>query len=176
MAQRNAQQTTKQLILAAKKGDAEAQFNLGNMYHDGEGVPQDYDQALKYFRLAAEQGVASAQYNLGLMYGKGEGVQMSKADCMIWLEEAANQGHATSMITLGKLYGNLATSKIEGYFFNSSKNFFPDAMVNCLKWFYLAGIHGVDNAEELIKIACSTATKEEIAQAQELARNWKPKK
>ena len=36
----------------AKKGDAEAQYNLGAMYANGQGVPQDYKEALKWFRLA----------------------------------------------------------------------------------------------------------------------------
>ena len=45
-----------------------AQYNLGVMYDNGDGVPQDYKEAVKWYRLAAEQGDASAQYNLGLMY------------------------------------------------------------------------------------------------------------
>ena len=36
------------------------------MYDNGEGVPQDYAEAVKWYRLAAEQGDARAQYNLGL--------------------------------------------------------------------------------------------------------------
>ena len=44
------------------------------MYRNGEGVPQDYAQAVKWYRKAAEQGYANAQFNLGLMYTKVEGV------------------------------------------------------------------------------------------------------
>ena len=51
----------------AKQGGAVAQFNLGQMYRDGQGVPQDYKTALKWYRLAAKQGDADAQYNLGVM-------------------------------------------------------------------------------------------------------------
>ena len=43
-----------------------AQFNLGNRYAKGLGVPQDYKEAVKWYRLSAEQGVAQAQYNLGV--------------------------------------------------------------------------------------------------------------
>lgn len=50
--------------LAAGQGDVHAQYNLGLMYANGTGVPQDYNEAAKWFRLAAEQGHASAQYNL----------------------------------------------------------------------------------------------------------------
>ena len=45
----------------AKAGDASAQTNLGLMYIDGKGVPQDYQQAVTWFTKAAEQGHASAQ-------------------------------------------------------------------------------------------------------------------
>ena len=59
--------------LAADQGDASAQYNLGFMYADGRGVPQNYAEALKWYRLAADQGHASAQFNLGLMYAQWPG-------------------------------------------------------------------------------------------------------
>ncbi len=39
----------------AEQGVAEAQFNLGNMYDKGRGVPQDYAEAVQWYRKAAEQ-------------------------------------------------------------------------------------------------------------------------
>ena len=54
----------------AEQGDAKAQFHLGLMYANGEGVPQDYQEAVKWYRRAAEQGRPSAQYNLASMYYK----------------------------------------------------------------------------------------------------------
>ena len=59
----------------AEQGDAEAQYNLGVMYANGEGVPKDDAEALKWYRKAAEQGFAKAQLNLGVMYTNGEGVR-----------------------------------------------------------------------------------------------------
>lgn len=59
---------------AAEQGDAAAQYNLGGMYANGWGVPQDYAEAVRWYRLAAEQGYAFAQYNLGHIYSTGEGV------------------------------------------------------------------------------------------------------
>lgn len=58
----------------AEQGNADAQFNLGLMYFNGTGVPQDDQQALKWFRLAAEQGDAFSQFALGNMYFMGRGV------------------------------------------------------------------------------------------------------
>ncbi len=51
----------------AEQGYAAAQFNLGAMYDNGQGVPQDDAQAVQWYRLAAEQGMAEAQNNLGVM-------------------------------------------------------------------------------------------------------------
>ena len=60
--------------LAAAKGHAGAQLNLGLMYYVGISVVQDYAEAAKWYRLAAEQGNEVAQSNLARMYADGEGV------------------------------------------------------------------------------------------------------
>ena len=43
----------------ANKGDRNAQYNLGVMYRDGQGVAKDYEQAVLWYRKAAEQGFAT---------------------------------------------------------------------------------------------------------------------
>ena len=48
----------------AEAGDADAQFDLGNKYYTGEGVPEDKAEAVRWYRLAAEQGHAEAQASL----------------------------------------------------------------------------------------------------------------
>ena len=60
--------------LASEQGDAKAQFRLGEMYENGEGVEKDYREAVKWYTKAAQQGLASAQNNLGGMYRNGYGV------------------------------------------------------------------------------------------------------
>ncbi len=62
------------------------------MYHEGQGVPQDYAEAVKWFRLAAEQGNADGQYVLGSMYYKGHGVPQDYAEAVKWYRLAAEQG------------------------------------------------------------------------------------
>ena len=52
--------------LAADQGHADAQYNLGLMYANGEGVVEDDAEAVRWYRLAADQGHADAQHNLGL--------------------------------------------------------------------------------------------------------------
>ncbi len=68
------QESIDELRARAEAGDAEAQYNLGLMYVNGEGVPEDDVEAVRLFRLAADQGLAEAQTNLGLMYDNGSGV------------------------------------------------------------------------------------------------------
>ena len=51
----------------AERGNTDAQFNLGQMYYYGRGVPRDYKTAVKWYRLAAKQGYAKAQKNLGIL-------------------------------------------------------------------------------------------------------------
>ena len=59
--------------LAADQGNAQAQFNLGNMDAQGRGGPQDYAAARRWYGLAADQGLAEAQNNLGFMHKQGQG-------------------------------------------------------------------------------------------------------
>ena len=73
----------------AVQGDAVAQNALGGMYEDGNGVPQNYAQALKWYRLAATQGYAVAQLNLGYMYQKGNGVLQDYVQAHKWFDLAA---------------------------------------------------------------------------------------
>ena len=68
----------------AEFGLPNAQFNLGWMYHKGQGVLQDYKTAVKWYTLAAEQGDADAQFNLGLMYYYGQGVPQDYEIALKW--------------------------------------------------------------------------------------------
>ncbi len=94
------------LRVRAEAGDAEAQFSLGSMYANGEGVPQDDAEAVRWFRLAADQGHARAQYNLGVMYANGRGVPEDDAEAVRWWRLAAEQGYARAQYNLGVMYAN----------------------------------------------------------------------
>ena len=77
----------------AEQGHAIAQYNLGVMYDNGEGVPQDYAEAVKWYQLAAEQGHAKAQNNLGVMYAKGRGVEQDDVLAHMWCNLGAENGN-----------------------------------------------------------------------------------
>ena len=79
--------------LLPNRETAVAQYNLGVMYDNGQGVPQDYKTAVKWYTLAAEQGTAVAQYNLGTMYALGNGVIQDNVYAHMWLNIAASSGN-----------------------------------------------------------------------------------
>jgi hypothetical protein len=85
---------------AAEQGYADAQFNLGLMYINGEGVPQDISHAVELFQKAAEQGHVDAQNNLGAMYFTGEGVARNEKKAIEWFEKAAAQGNEDARANL----------------------------------------------------------------------------
>ena len=63
------------------------------MYKHGEGVPQDYKEAIRLYTLAAEQGNANAQFNLGLMYRNGKGVLSDFVIAHMWFNIASANGN-----------------------------------------------------------------------------------
>ncbi len=85
---------------AAEQGYADAQFNLGLMYANGEGVEQDMSRAVELFKKAAEQGHVDAQNNLGAMYFTGDGVTRDEKKAIEWFEKAAAQGNEDAQANL----------------------------------------------------------------------------
>jgi TPR repeat protein len=94
----------------AEQGFAEAQYNLGFLYDEGEGVTQDYAEAAKWYRLAAEQGFADAQYNLGFLYDQGEGVTQDYVLAHMWWDLAAARGNENAAIDRDDLAAHKMTS------------------------------------------------------------------
>ena len=92
------------LAAAAEQGDAEAQFKLGEMYREGQGVPQDDEAAVKWYALAADQGHAKARTNLGWMYKEGRGVRQDDEEAVKWFRLAAAQEYARAQAFLGVMY------------------------------------------------------------------------
>ena len=74
----------------AGQGNAAAQYNLGVLYDNGQGVPRDKAEALKWYRLAAGQGLADAQFKLGALYETGQGVAQSDLEALQWYRLAAD--------------------------------------------------------------------------------------
>ena len=88
----NKQTALKWYALAAEQGDADAQFNLGVMYHQGQGVLENDETAVKWYTLAAQQGLAEAQANLGVMYQHGNGIPKDIDRAYMWFNIGAYGG------------------------------------------------------------------------------------
>ena len=67
------------------------------MYDNGQGVPQDYKEAVRLYRLSAEQGFAEAQYNLGVMYYNGQGVPQDYVSAHMWWNLSGSNGHKSAV-------------------------------------------------------------------------------
>lgn len=99
-------------IEKAEKGNATAQFDLGDRFYDGLGVNQDFPLAAKWFHKAAKQGHAEAQTNLGMMYALGRGVNHDYAESFKWLSFAAKNGETRAEQTLAKLVKRMTKEQI----------------------------------------------------------------
>jgi TPR repeat protein len=153
----------------AEKGDAKAQHNLGVMYDYGRGVPQDYTKALKWYRMAAEHGIPEAQHNLGLMYYQGQGVPQNYSEAAKWYRRAAEQGMADSQVNLGLMYyhgrGVSRDYVLAHMWLNLAASQYPASVRENL-----------NDAVHYRDIVNSLMTPAQIAEAERLARKWKPKK
>ena len=123
-------------------------------------------KALRTAIRAAEQGDADAQYNLGVMYYDGRGVTQDYAEAVKWYRLAAEQDIAKAQSQLGYMYANG-----QGV---------PQDYVLAHMWFNLAAGRmppgeGRDRVVSNRDLAEKRMTPAQVAEAQRLAREWKPK-
>jgi TPR repeat protein len=142
----------------AEQGDADAQFNLGQLYVRGDGVPQNNETAMKWYTLAAEQGNAVAQNNLGGMYRNGQGVPQNDKTAVKWYTLAAEQGNAVAQFNLGLMYDN-------------GRGVTQDDKT-AMKWYTLAAEQGVADAQKKVEEVEKRieAAEEKIAEQNELRK------
>jgi TPR repeat protein len=146
----------------AKQGDAAAQFNLGVMYKNGKGIPQDYKTAVKWYTPAAEQGLVGAQFNLGQMYRLGQGVPQDYTTAAKWYKLAAEQGGADAQLNLGVMY-------LKG-------NGVPTDYVYAHMWWSIAASNGGKKVEKFRDWIEEKMTPSQLETAQNLARECVRKK
>ena len=134
---------------------------------DGVAAHQrgDYATALRLWRPLAEQGDARTQIGVASMYDMGLGVPQDYAEAAKWYRLSADQGNALAQNALGVLY--------------SQGIGVPQDYVQAHMWLNLAASHSEaedrDRAVQDRDLLASKMTPEQIAEAQKLAREWKPK-
>lgn len=76
---------------SAEQGDVQAQFFLGSLYRDGQGVEKDLTETLKWWNEAARLGHVDAQFALGEIYAGGYGVARDYVRSYMWFDITAAQ-------------------------------------------------------------------------------------
>jgi TPR repeat protein len=95
-----------------EQGDADAQYQLGILYHDGSTVPKDDAQAVQWFKRAAELGYVRAQSTLGAYYWAGRGVPQDYSKAYFWSQLALAQGDENSKSRLEGLSAQMTRAQV----------------------------------------------------------------
>ena len=146
----------------AEEGDPTAQYELGIMYQNGEGVPQNYSKAVKWFRKAAKQGDSNAQYRLGLKYSVGHGVPQDYSEAAKWFYKSAEQGNTGAQLSLARMYDR--------------GNGVQQNDISAYMWSNLAASGGLERAEAHRDIIRQRISKEQIVEAERLSTEWLQKR
>lgn len=153
----NHSQNMAALLRRAELGDADALFELGNIYKSGnDEVVKDLVKSAEYYFKAAKLGDARAQCNLGWCYEVGEGIDQNWENAFYWYSESAENGCALGQYSLGWMYEN-------GVFI--AKN-----MSEAVRWYFEAAKNGHDISQ--YKIGCAYMTGEQLVQDFKQANYW----
>ena len=130
-------QLEQQLLEHAEQGDAQAQYEVGRRFWNGDGMDQDHKQAANWFDRAARQGLAAAQCALGLCYERGDGVEQDMWQAAAWYQWAAQQDDAEAQLRLSECY-----EKGRGV---------PKDKEKAAEWLYKAAQHGGSYVKKWLK-------------------------
>ncbi len=100
------------LPLAQTSDHAYAQYFIGVMYANGQGVDRDFAAAAEWYRKAAEQGVAAAQARLGRLYEDGQGVPRDMEFAYAWYAVATKLGNGRAASLLERARGNMTAEEM----------------------------------------------------------------
>lgn len=145
--------------------DAEALYQQGLEFANGEGVTRDYRQAAECYRKAANQGHSAAQFSLGLMCWQGQGVPREEATALVWLRKAAEQGHAGAQYQVGLRRHRAGKSCPE-----------PEASecrVEAFKWLQIATAQGHHESRKAREFLALDMTREEVAEGGRRAKEYR---
>jgi len=139
---------------------------IGDTYYYGHGVSRDYTEAARWYRRAAAHSNAMAESTLGDIYYYGRGVPQDYAVAAQWWQRAADQGVAVAQLNLGVIYANgdgVPKDYVKSHFYSN------------LAAAQLPPGQDRDIAVKNREIVSKLMTPAQIAEAQRLAREWRPK-
>ena len=132
-----AKRSIRALYERAKKGDAKAQYDLGESYYSGKKVKRDYDEALKWFYRAAKQGNSDAQFMVGVCYINNKNEERG----MMWYYRAAHNGNRRAQYNLACCYRMRAEADKDHFWWHSVEAEYA------AYWFEKAAENGHHDAE-----------------------------
>ena len=133
----------------AKKGNAEAQFKVGEMYETGFGVKQNEDEAMKWISKAAAKGHETAGFKLLYWDLQKNGVTDANKARLDELKAKADAGNPQAQFYVGKMYAHGVGEKK-----NNKK---------ALEWLNKAALVGVLAAEPEIVYVRETKQRQALA-------------
>ena len=139
---------------------------IGDAYYYGHGVSRDYTEAARWYRRAAENSNVMAQSTLGDIYYYGRGVPQDFVEAGQWWQLAAEQGMAVAQLNLGVMYAN--GDGVE-------KDYVKSYLYANLAAAHLPPGQDRDIAVKNREIVAKLMSQAQIAEAQRLARAWRPK-
>ena len=128
------------------------------MYEEGQGVQQNYEEAIKWYSFAAKKGLSGAQSKLGLMYQSGKGVIQDFKEAVRLYRQSAKQGN-----TLGQKYLGVMYVLGQGV---------PKDYVLAHMWFSISGSNGNQNALNSMRLLEEKMSQSQINKAQEMVKKW----
>jgi len=173
---------------SAAQGNAEAQFRLGVLYGNGDGVDIDHDKAVEWFSQAARQGHENALITLAWMYANGTGVEVDENRARELYLLAADHGSAKAQYVVATMYRfaqygvEKDVAKALHYYTRSANQGFATAQfalgkllvegklvegddITALQWLTLAHANGSKRAEEYIKELLQRMSPQAVEQA-----------
>jgi hypothetical protein len=145
------------IVNQADAGDSTAQYEMALRYADGEGVLQNYQDAMAWFAKAAVNGNDNAQWKLGLGYIQGIGVPHDERKAVVWFKRAANHGDIRAQHALSDLY--------------LSGRGVPRDYIRAYTWLSIAtGLRGNDN--DRLRVIGSRMTAVQIEDAHRRISIW----
>lgn len=147
---------------AASQGYRDAQVALAWMYDTGNGAPQDYYKAAQWYKKSALQGDPESQNRLAYFYIVGLGVVQDYEQALFWCNKAVKQNYGKAQVQLAMMY--------------ALGDVVPMDLIQAYKWASIAAMRGQKQAVILRDDLEKQMTPAQIAEAQRLAREWKPNK
>lgn len=115
---------------AAEAGSPRAQYILGRMYAEGDGIARNSAEAIRWIREAAGSDYPAADFEMGLRYLTGDGLPQDHLQAVEHFKKAAGNEHEISMYHLGFAY-------------TLGLGVAPDSQ-EALRWFRMASAYGIN--------------------------------